>query len=157
MFNFISQFLLRKYFHIEMKNDFSKTSHDNDRNSTWWFWFYALVVVYGMHPLIVLSFFFFFSSLFFSSKFHFEFQCYPTPAFVHRVLLFKHTGVEKGKKWRWFTRVAHVSLRLWTNTHLCVGCILSNLLHLSPNNVTRGIIWYRLHLLACLWISLLCP
>lgn len=37
-------------------------------------------------------------SYFFSSKLYFDFQCYSTPALVHRVLLFKHTGVEKGKE-----------------------------------------------------------
>lgn len=140
MFNFISQFLLRKYFHIEMKNDFLNVtfSHDNDRHSTWWFWSMHSSSFMGctLNCIFVSSSFVF---VFFFKFIFLEFQCYPTPAFVHRVLLFKHTGVGKGKKWRWFTRVAHVSLlRICSNTHLCSGAFSRNLLHLSPNNVTRG-------------------
>lgn len=61
-----------------------------------------------------------------------NFRSCPTPASI--VIQTQTRGIEKGKKWRWFTRVgSSVPLfGLYKHTLVHHGCILSELLHLSP-------------------------
>lgn len=97
--------------------------HDNDHNSTWWFWFYALVVVYGMHPRLFFSF----SFISFSSKFRFEFSMLPNTC--DRTNTPKRLMFGKGKKWRWFTRVALFKHTLVQRVHSVVFVTLVVILY----------------------------
>lgn len=74
-----------------------------------------------------------------------NFRSCPTPASI--VVQTQTRGIEKGKKWRWFTRVvAQVSLYLvCTNTHLCItGAFYRN--YYTCRRFARSFdIWRNIH------------
>lgn len=124
-------FYYTKYFHIQNKKWLLAFlgSHDNDQT---WFWFYALVVVYGMHPLIV---------------FFISFCCFLLLLLSFKISMllntceycYSNTQTWKGRRNEDDSLGLICPFIVCTNTHLCIGCILSELLHLSPGRTRRDV------------------